>query len=351
MIKYFLSLFVLVNVFVFRASAAPDTAVMFFNRSGQTVKTLERADYYMLIMSPIPPDDHYIIQEFFKNGKVKLIGKGDAKENSLKTGMVRLDGDCTTYYPDGNKSALIKYVDGYKDGPEYLYYPNGAELGLIKHHTAGTHIYDETLYWDCYDLKGNKICDGGNGKWLEYDDSCKYIQKQGMVKKGFREGDWQGIYAAFDSIKYIYRYNHSLIDKSEGYDKQGKAYPFSQEQILADYKNGGMYKFVEGMYNRLKPAKNNPQLAISDSTKLSFIVEKNGSISHAAVLGDSDDQSTQTILAALAKCNGWDPTRLFGIPYRTEMIIPMRLIMDHKHVFPADELSYRGHVLKDDQQK
>jgi antitoxin component YwqK of YwqJK toxin-antitoxin module len=340
MIKYLL-LFILFNGLALGVSAAPvDTAVVFFNHSGQTVRTLDSADYYMLILPPTPPDDHYNIQEFYKNGQVKLIGKGDAKENSMRTGMVRLDGNCTTYYPDGNKSAVIKYVGGYKDGPEYLYYPSGAELSLIKHQTAGTHIYDETFYWDCYDDKGNLICKGGNGMWVNYDDSGKYIHVQGQVKNGYMEGDWSGKIFVPDTIKYTYHYKRSVIQSSVGYDKNGKSYPFGSEYELAKY-GGGWLTFIERLRNRIKLPKDTNGLKMSiDTVHISFTVEKDGKLSQFGISGNIALRLKEAVFDALAKSNEWIPSKIYGVPFRTQVILPLSEISGYKDNYVGRQ--YRG---------
>jgi antitoxin component YwqK of YwqJK toxin-antitoxin module len=334
-------LFIVVNILAFDATARSiDTAVMFFTYGGQTVRTLDSADYYMLILSPTPPDNRYNIQEFYKNGKIKLIGKGDEKENSMRTGIVRLVGDCTTYYPDGNKSGLIHYNNGYKEGLEYLYYPNGNVLSVIKHIIASSSIYDETYYWDCYDDEGTPICKDGNGKWIKYDDSCRYIKLEGQVKNGYMEGDWTGKVFLPDTIKYTYYYKRSLIQSSVGYDKTGKAFPFANDFEPATYKSGPLL-FLERLRNHIKlPKDTNGLKMLIDTEHISFTVEKDGKLSQFGIGGNVAALLKEAVYDALAKSNEWIPSKIYGVPFRTQIILPLSEISGYKDNYVGRQ--YRG---------
>jgi len=327
MIKYLL-FFTLFNIALSGASAAPvDTAVVFFNNSGVAVRTLDSADFYMLILSPTPPDDHYNIQEFYRNGKVKLIGKGASRENSMRTGIVIFDGDCTTYYPDGNKSALIHYKDGYKADQEFLYYPNGKTLGVIKHVPGSSYIYDKMFYWDCYDETGNVICKEGNGRWIAYDDSGSRIMYQGPIKDGLMDGTWTGKIFTPDTINYTFLFKNGLVKSSAGYDKAGKAYPFNNEFERATYRSGPLV-FLERLRSRIKLPKDTAtggKMSI-DTMHISFVVERDGKLSQFEMNGNVDPQLKEAVFAALEKSNEWIPSKVYGVPFRTRIILPLGVV-------------------------
>src|SRR6185312_10541230 len=208
MFKSLLTLTALTSIAGTALCKSADTAVVFFNDGGRPVHSITQAAYYMLILPPDANDTRYNIQEFYKSGTLKLMGKADGQGNVMRTGAVLLDGDCVSYFQTGKKSSIIHYNKGYKEGIEEIYYPNGNVWCRIKH-SGG--IYSKTFYLDCYDSKGAKICDLGNGKWLAYDDSCAYVKEEGVVKNGKKEGDWKGGFPFMnDTIKYVYHYKHSL---------------------------------------------------------------------------------------------------------------------------------------------
>lgn len=324
-----------------------DTAVMFFNRSGKTVRTLDSAAYYMLILPPTPDDARYNIQEFYRNGKIKLIGKSDAHENSMRTGVVRFEGDCTTYYPDGNKSAFIHYKMGYKDGQEYLYYPKGNVLSVIKHVQGSSFIFDRNFFWDCYDDKGNAICKEGNGRWITYDDSCKYIQYGGPVKNGLMEGTWTGKIFEPDTINYTFLFKDSRVQSSVGYDKNGKAYPFKNEFERATYRSGPLV-FLERLRNRIKLPKDADGKKMSiDTMHVSFVVERDGKLSQFEISGTVAQQVKDVVFAALEKSNEWIPSKVYGVPFRTRVILPLSEVSGWNNVYYLKEIQFTDVIIKD----
>lgn len=348
MIKNLL-LFILLSGLALGVSAEPiDTAVMFFNRSGQTVKTLDNADYYMLIMSPIPPDDHYIIQEFYKNGKVKLLGKGAASANSMKTGSVSLDGDCISYFQNGKKSDIVHYDRGYKEGIEEMHYPDGSLYCRIKNiDIHGT--YNETpLNLECYDANGTAICTKGNGQWIVYDSEFNNIIKEGAIKNGYMDGDWHGVRKInSDSISYIYKYKNGQLRTSSSFDKAGKEYPFKSEIEPADYWSGP-FNFLRTVQSNLTlPRDASGKKMSADNVIVSFTVEKDGHIGKVDMVTPVDPELRDAIAAAFSKCKNWTPRKNYGIPVRARITLGLKYATSTTDRAFKDEIFYGQEQLSD----
>lgn len=353
MILRFLFIAWLIPLTTHALPAKLDTAVVFFKNSGFAVRTLDSADYYMLILPPTPPDDHFNIQEFYKNGKIKLIGKGASNANSMRTGLVSLDGECTTFYPDGNKSRLIHYDNGYKDELEYLYYTNGNVLSVVKHiHNPSLPIYDKSLDWTCYDDKGNIICNEGNGMWITYDDNCQNIKYQGQIKNGVMDGNWTGKIFAPDTIRYTYLFKNGLVQSSVGYDKNGRAYPFTNEFEQATYRSGPLV-FLERLRNRIKLPKDTSGRKISiDTMHVSFVVERDGKLSQFEISGTVIPEVKAAVFAALEKSNEWIPSKFYGVPFRTKVVLPLNEVSGWNTKYKGfdsydREIWYKEAILKD----
>src|ERR1700754_2072825 len=75
-----------------------DTMVMFINSRGYSVRTIDSAEYFMLILPPDSSDNRNNVKGFYKDGKIKFVGKDAPNNNSLKTGAVLLDGNYISYY-------------------------------------------------------------------------------------------------------------------------------------------------------------------------------------------------------------------------------------------------------------
>jgi hypothetical protein len=193
----------------------------------------------------------------------------------------------------------------------------------MKHNLASTIFNNETINWECYDPKGNMICKNGDGRWITYDDSCKNIQLEGQVKGGYMEGDWNGHAVVPDTIKYTYHYRHSLLQSSVGYSKNGKAHPFVNEYEIATYRSGPL-TFLEILRGRIKIPRNTNGAKMSiDTIHVSFIVERDGKLTHFGINGNVDTQLKEAVFNALEKSNQWVPSKIYGIPFRTQITLPL----------------------------
>lgn len=301
-----------------------DTAVVFLRVAGDyTIKamSLDQATYYRFILPPDSGDNRYNVKEFYKDGKLKLVGKIDSGSDlrDRTSASVTYDGECISYFPSGVKSMISYYKSGDKDGLEYLFYPNGEPYCTMKYVQEKGTMY----YWDWYDINGNELCKNGNGKWIAYFDDYKTIKFEGQVANGEMEGEWH--YTTFwpDTIKYTRKYKKGFLVSSIGYDKHGNAFPFQNEQERASYKTGQI-TFLEVLRSRIKlPKDTNGKKMSMDTAHVSFIIEKDGHIDKFSILGDVDPKLREAVFAGLEKCHGWNPERYFGVPVRTQIVFPL----------------------------
>lgn len=332
-----------------------DTLVVLYNAQGYVVRNIDSADYFMFITRADSNDNRNNIKGFYKNGKIKFIGKDIPDGNSLKTASVLFDGEYVSYYQNGKRKSTASYKGGYKEGLEYFYYPDGTIYSCKKHLYTGNLTYSEALNWECYDAEGNKICSRGDGRWITYDDSCKNIRLEGQVVKGRMEGEWKGSISLPASIRYTYRYKAGKILSSVGYDQKGKAYPFNNEIEPAHYRSGPI-TFLDVLRSKIKLPKGPADKKMSiDTVHVSFVIEKDGHLDEFNIIGDVDSQLRDAIFAGLAKCHDWSPERIYGIPFRTQIILPLKEISGYKsNTYAGDKYSsylkevfYKERMLKD----
>jgi antitoxin component YwqK of YwqJK toxin-antitoxin module len=314
------------------------------------VESLDSADYFRLILPSDSGDARYNIQEYYKNGKIKFVGKASTGDGFLspKSDGLILDGDCISYYPNGKKSSISHYKEGYKDAFEYLFYPNGTIYCCLKHLLANSKVYNETLDWECYDPSGKMICKAGNGKWIVYDNEYKYIKFEGQVVNGYMEGEWRGSITKPDTIKYIYKYKKGSVLSSIGYDRKGNTYLFKKEIEPATYRSGQL-TFVEVLRSHIKlPRDTNGEKASIDTVHISFVVEKDGHISEFKISDKVNPRLKEAVLAGLEKCNNWSSAKIYGVPLRTQIVIPLKEISGYSGDYYIRLLGYKEKVLKDD---
>ena len=85
-----------------------DTTILYFKvTDGVTasVRSMDEADFFRLVLPPGSGDNRHNIQEFYKDGKIKLIGKTYEGANAFNatSGVIMFDGECVSYYPTGRK--------------------------------------------------------------------------------------------------------------------------------------------------------------------------------------------------------------------------------------------------------
>lgn len=331
MAKYIPKTFLLavINLLAFTGAKAQQPhiiAIYYFKHTGNNfitkVGTLDEAEYFRVLLPPTSEDHRYNVQEYYKNGKIKLIGKILAEDTvGFNNGSLQLDDQCITYYPDGKKESMITYSSGRKNGDEYYFYPNGKIYSYIKN--ALFHLYtSDSKLMECYDINGEQICNNGNGKWIVYDSAYKNVKIEGTVKDGKKEGEWNGKASWPDSIKYTYIFKNNLVDKCFGYDKSGTKFEFEKEYENASFK-GGPPTFIQSVRNHYKTP-NNSRKAALDTMHIAFVIEKDGSLSNCDVEGSVDQSIKDALIMAMKSCRKWSPTKYYGVPFRTKIILPMK---------------------------
>ncbi len=334
-----------------------DTTILYFKvTDGVTasVRSMDEADFFRLVLPPDSGDNRHNIQEFYKDGKIKLIGKTYEGANAFNatSGVIMFDGECVSYYPTGKKMSITHYKHGFKDGLEYLFYPSGKVYCGIKHRVINQLGNTQVTNWECYDKDGNEICIAGNGKWIVYDKSYTTVNMEGQVTDGYMDGEWRGIVYFPDTIKFAYRYKKGKLVSSEGFDKNGNPYPFQNEFERATYKSGPLV-FLEILRNRVKlPRDINGKKMLIDTMHVSFVVERDGKLSQFGVSEDVNSQLKEAVFSALEKSNEWIPTKIYGIPYRTKIILPLSEISGWNTKYKGwesyrREIWYKESIIKD----
>jgi hypothetical protein len=84
-----------------------------------------------------------------------------------------------------------------------------------------------------------------------------------------------------------------------------------------------------------------------DTVHISFVIEKDGHLDEFNVMGNVAPQLKDAIFAGLAKCHDWNPERIFGVPFRTQIILPLKEISGYTSNSYRKEVFYQEKILKD----
>ena len=308
------------------------------------VSSKESSDFVRLIFPDESGGKGYNIQEYYKNGNVKFVGKATERLTTV-IGGIAYDGNCISYFPNGTRQKICHYSDGHKEGYEYFFYPDGKRYSTKKHVLGyGGNLF-KIRYWECSDLNGNLICSDGNGSWISYDDSFEHVILRGTVKNGERTGEWTGRTMKSDSSTYKYLFKNDVLVSAVGYDKAGAAYPFKEDIEPARYWKGPIF-FLRALQDNLKLPKDDKEKKISaDDAFISFIVETDGSLTNLETLTDVDPALKKALTEALAKCKAWVPRKNYGIPVRAKIYYPMKYISTYSQNAFRDEIVYKEEQL------
>ncbi len=104
MLKYLFSI-IIISIAVVRVEAQKgDTTILYFKNciaSYKQVSVLDSCDFFRVITPPDDGDNKLNVQEFYKNGKKKFIGKYEYDINAVNSNV--LTGYCTSFYLNGKK--------------------------------------------------------------------------------------------------------------------------------------------------------------------------------------------------------------------------------------------------------
>jgi antitoxin component YwqK of YwqJK toxin-antitoxin module len=312
-----------------RAKYFKDTTIFFFRYTDlgeMGVSTADSADYYKILCPPQREASVFDVYEYYKNGAVKFVGKADKRFANLTNGNVRLNGTCISYFQSGKRESIVNYSLYGKDGDEYQYYPDGKPYKTIKNSINNLYHSSVEKLMDCYDINGNTICSNGDGRCIEYDRDFKIILAEGPVKNGLKQGSWKGkfIGSSFtkDTINYVSLYSGGDFKSGLGYDKDGKSYPF-KESITWAISRSGPISFVDNFKRYLKlPASYKKSI---DTLHISFVVEKDGSFSNPELKEQtSTPEQKKAFEEAMNSYHKWEPSKLYGVPYRTRVVLPLK---------------------------
>jgi hypothetical protein len=331
MLKYIL--FVSAIVFLSKSAVCQnkDTITAYFKSRGpmpQPVTNIDSADFIRLIFPSGYDNNLANVKEFYKDGKIKSIGKTEYRFfSSFYIPDIKLDGDRISFYPSGKKEKVVVFdlkADSYS---EYKYYPSGKLYTYViyKYKEGDSNVIYQSDFLECYKNTGEPICQNGNGEWIIYDNEYKNIILDGVIKDGKKNGEWRGSVTHHDSVTYRYKYvfKNGRQVSATGFDKNGNAYPFTFETVMTKYREGP-FVFLDLFKGHLKiPKDANGKRVSIDSVYISFVVEKDGHLTNLELIGRNDKSLNEALDLALAKSPEWSPTKCWGIPVRTKVILPL----------------------------
>jgi TonB family protein len=298
--------------------------VYFLKNNGQYVDVRDSADYIRVVREPDSASVLYNVSEFYLNGKQKLVGK------SVTIDPPKYDGQCAVYYANGKRKSLINYKKGVITGEDFEFYPNGKpylELTYPDDKQTKTHEFgSEYLIQSNIDSLGNALVTDGNGYYKEYDDKFSYIEEEGNVKSGKRDGQWKGIYKNVHTT-FTETYDNGKLISGKAITDDGVSSTYSGSRRVHPEFQGGIEAFGKYLVKNVHYPAEARQKNIQGTVILSFVVEKSGDLTDIKVARSVTPILDEEAIRVLKNSPKWVPGTQFGLPVRVQYSVPISYTM------------------------
>ncbi|MDN3584077.1 energy transducer TonB [Mucilaginibacter flavus] len=282
--------------------------------SGKIVRTRDSADFSVQIIAP-PTNNSGIKLGYIKKYSIYniLLLSGTAEVIIYNANIVlNLHGQCTNYYQNGYKKNIINYQHNKEVGELITYYPNGQLCAKERYRQIG-----RLCLVEYHDNSGKVLTANGKGNWVKWDKEYKHKIEEGSVIDSLEEGKWNGY--VNDSLKYTRMYHQGEVLPTS--DTLGQVYvsPPKEPEFY-----GGMDAFFNFLANNIRYPLEARTNHIQGRVYVSFIIEKDGSLTNVKSIGGSKDNSLKNEAIRVVKYSPpWQPGIYNGLPVRTQYSIPI----------------------------
>jgi len=295
------------------AKATPDTLIYYMKDAGYPVFNKDSGDYYRFVMSPDTNVDKnlYIVQEFYKSGKPKKYATSINRDIFL-----RLEGSSISFFENGHRKEIANYSNGKLKGEVTKYYPNGKLYSVEKFDGEE----EDHRYIECHDSLGNVLATDGHGKWVFFDIDQKKNNISGSIINGLENGEWSG--SIGDTVKFSCLMKKNHVVSGTGYDKTGKAYPFTQMKVEPAFKRG-LNDFYSYIQENMVIAARKKQNFLGGRVDITFVVNSDGKLCSLKVLNAPNKTLGEMVYNVVKSSPPWKPGKILGIPTQFRYTIPV----------------------------
>lgn len=171
------------------------------------------------------------------------------------------------------------------------------------------------------DSTGKVLVQNGNGHFVGYDNSFKYIEEEGTVKAGKRDSTWTGRDDGL-KIRFTEQYIEGKLTSGESTDSAGVKHSYTSRLIETQYK-GGMPALYKYLGNNIQYPDNARKNDIEGTVILGFVVKKDGSVKDIKVVRSVDKELDAEAVRVLSRSSGWKPAMYYGVPVNVKYQLPV----------------------------
>lgn len=309
--------------------------VYFLKNNGKEVSTKDSADFVRIIQEPDSAQTDFVLQEIYRNGKRKTLGKISSFEPRLVYEGVLMRFDTL-----GKRKEITTYEKGIPLGMSYHYFNNGKMHKQVEYlpyipqgvPSPATVLAMEVATFNpnykliyLADSLGVEQVKEGNGYVKQVERIGKEEQiEEGGYTDGVKHGVWKGSSAA-SLTSFIETYEMGKLVSGES-TKDGIKYPYTDFGQPPSFK-GGTQKFYEYVGYSVRYPSDAVRERISGTVILEFTIERDGKTSEVvvkkSVFPSLDDEAKRVIRFS----SKWIPGTMRGLPVRVRYTIPIKFSM------------------------
>lgn len=301
--------------------------VYFLKNDLRLVSNKDSADFIRIVREPEEGSKLYVVLEYYTSGQRKRVTRSTKIDPVL-----RLEGQCVEYYPNGKIKSSANYVRNNLTGDVFNYFPNGKIYTVEDYGPADTGAHyqadyrKEPLIKTCRDSTGKEMVTDGNGHYLIYNSDFKRVDEEGDVKNGQRVGEWKG-HAEGGKVTFSEFYKEGKLQNGTATDSGG-TYKYTVRAINAQYKNG-IDAFGRYLGHQISYPIQDREYGIQGTVLLSFVINKDGTVKTIKVIRHVSPSIDAEAVRVLAKSKDWLPAVYFGRQVSSKFTVPISFTLGH----------------------
>ncbi|RZJ64562.1 MAG: hypothetical protein EOO50_15275 [Flavobacterium sp.] len=262
--------------------------------------------FYKRLISATDTVGRYSVQVYDRNGNLAVEGFSSIAE------YPKFEGKVTEYFPSGKIKSEKRYTDGQILGAMTEWYENGQKKSVVEHLLSiGV---PQMLIHDFWKENGEQTVVNGNGHFYNEGD---FSSEEGSVKNSRYDGVIIG-----RSKTSPYTYEETYVEgkflkgKSTGADGT-REYDILEQKPEFEGGTTEFYKYIGSNYRLPRRYSESGRIVIS------FVVEKDGSLSDIKLMKGLSEKLDQEALRVVADSPKWRPAMQRGRVVRCAFSLPI----------------------------
>jgi TonB family protein len=289
-------------------TAKPDSAAYYMRDPFNIAHGQADAQFLRLIVKA--DSGMFVIQDYYPDGALRLLAKAKTDAVNFEE---KAQGFYTEFFRNGRKKLARQYNNGQLVNSDSAFYANGALLNLIDNNKDGIFLKA------CFDSLGKVLAENGNGTWINRNEYDEQETLTGPVVNGKEEGIWSQKYAG-NTINPKIEYKNGLRLPGQNYKPVTQIFSPVDVQPGFGKNDSDFNMYLARTVRYPKYARENN---ITGRVIVTFIVEKDGSLSDLKVLQSPHESLSEEALRVMKLSPRWRPGMQRGRPVRVQFSVPV----------------------------